>query len=425
MFGWTAVDIPMLASLPVLLMLSAFFSGSETALFALTETERMTLRRQASILGRAVDALLADQRMLLITILAGNMTVNVLYFVVTSVLLMKSRTGVVTGALLAVGFLVVIILAGEVIPKLLANSRRGRFAGFVATPLLTLHQLIAPLRVALESVVVDPLSRLTSPRHPPHRLDGEELAALFDMAEHRGVIDREEQLILQDVIKLSHLKVRDVMTPRVRISAIPDDADRGAIRELVAATRLKQFPVFRGDLDHIVGVVAARTALAEPGVSSVPTPSPVHFVPEVATLDQLLTHFRRTGTQLAVVVDEYGGTAGLVAIEDVVEELVGDIASVGERSQEHPRLIGPNRWEVGGNISVHDWAEAFGQALVSAQVATLGGLIFARLGRVPSPGDVVEIGNVRIEVDRVERSCVVSVIVSLADGESPPEGRSS
>lgn len=418
MFGWSAVDIPMFALLPVLLVLSGFFSGSETALFALTQTERMTLRRQATLASRAVDALLADSRMLLITILVGNMTINVLYFVVTSVLLMKTQ-GVLSGVLLGIMFLVVIILLGEVIPKLIANSARSRIAGLVAPILLTLHQLLGPVRITLESLVVAPLSRLTSPPEPPRKLDEEELGALFEMAGSRGVIDREEQRILGDVMNLSQRKVRDVMTPRVRVAALPIEAEPAAIRSLAEQTRLTKFPVYRGDLDHVVGICRVRDVLlTPPGAAPIRRLGPVHFVPEISTLDQLLNHFRETRTQLAVVVDEYGGTAGVVAIEDVVEELVGDIASVEERRQRQPRQIGPNRWRISADMSVHDWAEAFGQRLVSPQVATLGGLIFARLGRVPRPSDVVELGNVRLEVERVDRSRVVSVLVSLVPDDA-------
>ena len=152
---------------------------------------------------------------------------------------------------------------------------------------------------------------------------------------------------------------------------------------------------------------------------------PVHYVPETARLDQLLDRFRDTHTQLAVVVDEYGGTAGLVAAEDVVEELVGDITSTEDRGGiEPPMLVGPASWRVDGATRVHDWAEAFGARLVSPQVATLGGLILARLGRAPQVGDRVDLGNVRLEVEQVDRARVLTVIVTLEPEGTPPEAAS-
>ena len=337
MFGWSVLDIPMLAALPVLLGLSGFFSGSETALFALTESERITLRRGGGLAGRAVEALLADQRMLLITVLVGNMTVNTVYFVVTSVLLMNSDVAVPGAVLLAVGFLLLVILLGEVTPKLIANTHRSGFAGFAAPPMLALHRAITPLRVVIDRLVVGPLSRLSSPSKRPPRLDEKELAALLEVSGSGGVIDAEEQRILQEVIRLGRLKVRDVMTPRVRIAAVPLDASYRQVRDLAEETRLTKFPVYKENLDHSVGLLPVRSFL----LADQSSPSgrvalqrilaPVHYVPETARLDQLLDRFRLTHTQLAIVVDEYGGTAGLVAAEDVVEELVGDIAGAQGR----------------------------------------------------------------------------------------------
>jgi len=275
--------------------------------------------------------------MLLITILVGNMTVNVLYFVVTSVLMMKRDVGVLNSVLLAAGFLLALILVGEVTPKLVANTRRSGFASLTAPLLLTFHKAIAPLRIVLDRVVVGPLSRLTSPTGRPPELDEHELAALLDVSSSGGVIDKEEQQILKDVISLSQLKVRDVMTPRVRVAAIPIEATWEQVRDLAAKTRLTKFPVYDQNIDHIVGLLPVRRFLLDPpkraddrqAIRRLLTPA--HYVPESARLDQLLDRFRETNTQLAVVVDEYGGTAGVVAAEDVVEELVGDIASNVDR----------------------------------------------------------------------------------------------
>ncbi len=421
--GWDVLDLPMLLALPVLLLLSGFFSGSETALFGLTATERMNLHSQRSFTGRAVEALLANQRMLLITILLGNMTVNVLYFVISSVLLMKADAAPLGGFLLAAASLLVIVVTGEVVPKILANSRRIGFASLVAAPLLSVHRLIGPVRLPLDRLVVAPLSRLTSPSQAPPKLDAEELAALLEISGRQGVIDMDEQRLLQDVINLSRLKVRDVMTPRVRVAALPASAARADVVDLVRQTRLTKFPVYESDLDHIVGILHVKRYLMEPageaGIDQLVIPA--RFVPEIATLDRLLDHFRRTGSQLAIVVDEFGGTAGVVALEDVVEEIVGDIVSTMDQKTPPPRLIELGRWRVSGDLSVHEWAEAFGQRLVSPRVATLGGLIFERLGRAPQAGDAVDLGNVRVEVEQVDRARVVSAIVTMQPTHANPE----
>ena len=418
---FSGVGIPMLALLPGLLLLSGFFSGSETALFALTETERMTLRRDESLAGRAVEALLADPRMLLITVLLGNMTVNVLYFVTSSVLLMRADAGLIGLIAMAAVSLLLLILLGEVLPKLWANSRRVAFAAVTAPPLLALHRLIGPIRLVLDRVIVAPLSRLTAPAEAPPPLSREELAALVDASGRSGVIDEEERRILREVLTLSQRKVRDVMTPRVRIVAVPATATAADILGVVAKTKLTHLPVYDGDLDHIIGILQVKRYLLDERSRELPAgdvAEPARFVPEIAALDQLLTHFRDTRTRVAIVVDEYGGTEGIVALEDVVEEVVGDITTDDERPVPEPMLIGSGRWRVSCDISVHDWAEAFGQNVGSPRAATLGGLIVDGLGRAPAVGDTLRIGDAQVEVEEVDRARVVTAIVTLT---GPPD----
>jgi len=424
MFGWSVADIWLFATLPVLLVLSGFFSGSETALFGLSQTQRMQIRQGTGLAARAVESLLAHQRMLLITILISNMTINVLYFVISSILLMKSDAGAIGEVLLVITTLMLIVLLGEVMPKLIANSRTVTIALLVAPPLIALHRMIGPLRIAIDKVIVGPLSRLTAPSKTPPQLSRDELAALLDLSGDAGVIDTEEERILQDVLNLSRLKVRDVMTPRVKMVAAPIEASRSDLLEIVKQHRFTKLPIYEDDLDTIVGLLSVTRYLAEPDVDEQSLrhrTKPLQFVPEMATLDQLLDHFRTTKTQLAIVVDEFGGTAGIVAIEDVVEEIVGDISDSDDDISRQPQLIGLNQWRAAGDLSVHDWAEAFGQRLVSPRVATLGGLITAHLGRAPSPQDVVEIGGVRLEVERVEHARVETVIVTLLQEQDAPE----
>jgi putative hemolysin len=418
LLGWGIVDLPMLLCLPVLLILSGFFSGSETALFGLSGHQRMMLRQRGSLAGHAVDALLADRRMLLITVLLGNTVVNVLYFVISSVLIMRSSAPAAGEAAMAVGFLLAIVMLGEIAPKVLAAARRRLIAAFVAPPLLTLHRAIGPLRAALAHGVIVPLSRLTAPHQPPLLLHDDEIRSLVEISQREGVIDTEEHRILREVLKMRRLKVRDVMTPRVRMAALPRDAPREDVIRLMRETRLTKVPIFDGDLDHILGILHVKRYIMDEAATAVTdhtVMTPAHFVPDLITLDQLLDQLRRFAEQSAIVVDEYGGTEGIVSVEDVVEELVGDIVAPDEEAAEPPRLIGLGRWRVSGEMSVHEWAEAFGISLQETRVATLSGLIIEQLGRAPEAGDALEVGPVRLEVETVEQSRVRSVIIQLRD----------
>ena len=421
---WQVADLPMLLSLPLLLVISGFFSGSETALFALTHAERISLRQAGTLGGRAAERLLRHERMLLVTLLLGNTTVNVLYFVISSVLLMRCEGGPVVRTGLAGAFLLLIILCGEIAPKVIASVARMRFASLTGPVLFPIHEVIAPVRIVLADWIIAPLSRLMAPHTPPERLSDAELHDLLEISRREGAIASEEQRIVGDVLRMRQRRVRDVMTPRVRMVALPEEASREDVVRAVEQSRLSQIPVIRGDVDHVVGMLHVKRYLALSGpvpITAGRVMTPAEHVPDLATLDQLLDHLRRTRTQSAIVVDEYGGTEGIVAMEDVVEELVGDIVGPDEEPTPRPRLIGLGRWRVSGELSVRDWIEAFEVELESPKVATVAGLVAELLGRIPEPGDVVEIGPVRVEVERVRKRAMVSAIVTLreVDPEEP------
>lgn len=409
------VELVLLGALLPLLAASAFFSSSETALFGMSESERLGLRRSGSLAGRAVDALMADPRMLLVTLLLGNTTVNTLYFVTSSVLVVRMQGGAAIEAATAAGSLLGLILFGEILPKLAGETRRIVVASLVAPPMLVLHRLVGPLRRAIAAGVIEPLARLTAPRAAPPRLSEAELAALIDISAKQGVLESHEQELLLEVVRLQRLRVRDVQVPRVRMAALPIDADERAVRATVSSARLSRLPVYRGDLDHIEGILPAkRYLLAEGARRSIARHlEPATFVPEIASVEALLVRFRETGGTLAITVDEYGGTAGVVALEDVVEAIVGDIAAPEEELPPPPKRLDALTWRVSGEMGIHDWQDTFGEAVASRGAVTLGGYLMERLGRAASAGDTVRLGNVELEAERVDRAVVRTVLVRL------------
>ncbi|MEE9212895.1 MAG: hemolysin family protein [Phycisphaeraceae bacterium] len=422
-------ELILLAALPLLLVASAFFSGCETALFSLSRYQRLQLSRSRSFAAATVTTLLAETRSLLITLLLGNMTINVAYFVVSTVVLVRLKTehqaGTLLVGVLSVVPLLILILLGEVVPKLLASRLAQAWSRYTAVPLLLVHRVLAPLRALISAVVIGPLARLFAPGERPPTLSAEELETLLELSTQQGVIDHEEEHLLQQVLELSQLKVRDLMTPRVDIKAfdLADPPDK--LTSLIRATRLSHVPVYRGDLDHIAGVVSARQVLlAEPQTQAELRAliREAKFVPEQQRADQLLVDLRKTGTTFAMVVDEYGGTAGLITLEDVVEELVGEIAGPYASAQ-GPQVesIGPGRWRVSANLPVHDWGQVFDAAGGIPRdsgiegVSTVGGLVMARLGRLPKVGDRTTFGNVAIEVETMDRRRVGTLLVQLQE----------
>ncbi|MEM9420626.1 MAG: hemolysin family protein [Planctomycetota bacterium] len=422
----------MLLLLVLLLFASGFFSGSETALFSLTRHQRSRLARSESFTARTILKLIAETRGLLITLLLGNMTVNVLYFVVSAQLLIKLSTlEMANGFLLAalsIAPLLAIVLLGEVMPKLVASRLPDRFATLTALPLFVVHRMLAPIRVSASFLVITPLSRLLTPPAPSPDLTPDEFEAMLRLSRHHGVIDHDEQRVLEQVLELSQLKVRNLMVPRVDIQAFDLDDSPQELMALIRRTRLRHIPVYRDSLDNVVGMIYSRQAmlaLPQSAEDLKPLVRQVKFLPELQRADQTLIELRKTGTTFALAVDEYGGTAGLITLEDLVEHLVGNIPGAYEQSGEvEVEMIDTNRWRVDADLSVHEWADVFGKhqqveaARTLASASTIGGLIMAKLGKIPDIGDEVALGNIRLAVDHMDGHRIETVIIELYDSES-------
>lgn len=413
--------------LPVLLIASAFFSGSETALFSLSKSQRLQLDRTHSVVAGAITRLLGETRGLLITLLLGNMTVNVLYFAISAVVLIQLEDGGYAPGWLAAALnivpLLAIILLGEVMPKLVASRLPMVWSRVIAVPLLVIHRGITPVRVSSSWFIIGPLARLISPPSRPPELSADELGALLDLSRRHGVIDRGEQELLQQVLELGELKVRDLMVPRVDLEAYDIEEPLDELLALIRKTKLRYVPVYRGSIDDIVGFAPSRLVLLHrPGneqqlMTLIDEPL---FVPEQQRADRLLIELRQRSRHLAVVVDEYGGTAGLVTIEDVVEHMVGEIAGSYDLAAE-PEVVtvGTGTWRVSADLSVRDWPSLFGRNRLAGivpleDISTVGGLVMAMLGRVPQVGDEVRLGEIVLRVEKTDQHRPETVLVQMA-----------
>lgn len=422
----TATILLLLIPLPFLAAFSAFFSAAETALFSLTRLERRQMEQKQDLSGIAIATLLAETRGLIITLLVGNTLVNLLYFTLSTLLMLeleRSETlGPVMLTITGAASVSALILGCEIAPKLAASRHSMTIARMLAIPLLVVHRAISPVRVALEVVVVTPLTRLLGVREGAQALTTDEMQALLEMSEKRGIIDAGEESLLLQVLSLGTLKVRDLMTPRVDLAAHNLNDPPAKLIELFRQTGYARVPVYRGDLDHIEGVVYGRQVLLKRPATAAelrPLIRQVMFVPEVQKADRTLMHLRKTGTTMAVAVDEYGGTAGLVTLKDVVRHMLGDLLSSDtESARPSVQLVGLGVWRVNADLSVRDWSEAFGTELAPKAIATLGGLMMAKLGRQPRVGDRVTFGNVAVEVETMERRRVGSLTVRLT-GDGP------
>ena len=392
-------------------------------MFSLSKYQLGQFRKSSHRLQRLVARLMSDPRKVLLTILMGNTTVNVLIFASSYVI--SNHLGEINPVLASVWGLVTVVLViviGEVLAKTFAISVASTIAPPVALLIGALQTLLAPLRVVLEYLLVVPISRLLvgGADRAPREITVDELKALVDLDEYSDAIAPRENDMLQEVVALASTRVASIMIPRVDIAAFDLADGRDKLLALLRTRRHTRIPVYEGDVDHITGLIHARDLYLNADAPLAKLVQAVAFVPEQMTADKLLAHFRDSRTQFAIVVDEFGGVAGLVTMKDVVEQIVGDIEQPHDQAP-LVEQIGPRSFRMSGQVNIQPWYEAFGIDHTDYRILTLGGLVTAKSGRLPREGDELRIGEARLTVEQMKGKRVQRVRVELDGGQGGEE----
>jgi putative hemolysin len=408
MIAWTDALLAQLwqaIPLAALLCGSAFFSATETALFNLSRGE---LHRMAAAgaAGRLVVALMRQPRRTLNVLLFANMVVNVAFAAASAVMVLDLRREGLSGWGAGVASLVpllALIFLGEVCPKTLAFVYSPQWALLSAGPLVVVRRVLGPVVWLVEMLLVWPMTRLAAPRTSRQAtISAPELEALLNLSAQRGVIDHDANALLQEIVDLPNIRAGTVMVPRVDVIAHDVNAPRAALVKLLRRTHLRRIPVYDGDLDHLLGVVHAKRVLLNPDVPIRELLRPLTYLPEAANLERALLQLREKRTQMAIVVDEYGGTAGLITLEDILEQIVGDIPDPrGAVRGPAVQRVGEDEYLLDADLSIHEWSDVFETDLDSTQIRTVGGFVMALLGRVPMEGDEATFRNLSFRVESV------------------------
>ena len=395
-----------------LLFLSGFFSSSETAFFSLAQEERAKA-------SRTLRAMLQKPRRLLVTVLLCNLVVNVLFFAFAARLVPPDDG--MTKVLVGLGALVALLVCGEILPKTLALVV-PTFVAKLATPgmgvaYFALYPLARPVLFLLDRVQRS-LDRFL---RPERGITPDLLAKVMERGAEDGDLLASEADLLTEIIELDEIRVREIMKPRVDTFFLDlsgegrDEACRRAIGQ-----HQSWLPVIDGDPDHVVGRVAVRDLLRKRERPVRQLVMPVKFVPEVASAMDLLRSLHEDRTSEAVVVDEWGGTAGFVTAEDVFEEIVGDMRTENEARVPAVVPLGEGRFRVSGGLPIRDWNERFGLEVVPRDFETVGGFVTALLGRIPRAGDEVSSGELEMLVHEVRGRRVVTVDIGIQGDERVP-----
>ncbi len=394
-----ARDLPLAAVLAGLILSAVVLGAAETSLLRVRRTRVKLLaadghRRAARLLG-----LLDDLPRVLNAVLLAVLLVQIGAATVAGVLSQRwfGNLGVTIGSVVLTA---VLFVYGEAIPKTYA----------VRYPLVTAQTLAWPVWVLATALrpLVSILVKFADLQAPgtgiagPAAVSEAELRALAAEAEEAGEIEASDRELIERAFRLGDRHVGEIVVPRIDIVGVPRDAAVGEAIEIALGAGHRRLPVYGSDLDDIVGVVrlrdlAAAVAAGEPG-SVADLTSEVLVTPESKRVVDLLGEMQSKGLHLAVVVDEHGGTAGIVTIEDAVEQLVGDVADEGEPAAADIRRVGPARWRVAGICDLVDMEEQLDVELPDGDWATVAGLVIALAGRIPAPGEAFEEAGLRFRV---------------------------
>ncbi len=388
---------------------SAFFSASETAL---TSLSRIRLRNMVDEHVKNADLimqLLEDPNRLLSSILVGNNLVNNGASALTTALaiqMFNGNTG--NGAGLATIIITIIILIfGEITPKTIAAQKAEKVALIVVKIIAVCVFVFRPV-VAVLNVVTGALIRLfgCDPDEKSPLITEAELKTIVNVSHEEGVLESEERTMINNVFDFGDSKARDVMTPRTDIVAVPLDVTYEEYVRLVQEEGFSRMPVYGEDLDDIVGILYVKDIffLNEADFSAEKFMREPFFTYESKPLDELLAELKNSRLAVAVVLDEYGGTSGMITTEDIVEEIVGEIEDEYDDEEEEIEVIKDNEFVVDGSTRLEDFNEMVGTELESEEVDTIAGYILLLLGNFPQSGQEIEAEGLRIVVEEMDKN---------------------
>lgn len=390
--------------LGALFLLSGFFSGSETALMSLDRLRIKYLVEKNRRGARRLEALLEQPDRLLSAILIGNNLVNIALSVIATGFFVNYYGE--RGEFYTILFLTpVLLIFSEISPKSYAAQNPEKVSFLALRPILLVIWLLTPV-IWVVTVLTRLLARLF-PGEAVNRpvISEDEIRALINVGEQTGVVATAQRRMLHGVFELSQTRVRDVMIPRTEVVGIDIGSSLEQSMTLIRESRHSRFPVYQGGMDNIVGIIHSKDVLLatqQPGEFALERiMRPPYFVPDSKRIETLLQSFRRRHAHLAVVVDEYGGVEGIVTLEDIVEEIVGEIQDEYDDDDVLLREMEPGRYLIDGSTSLRAINRRFGLDFSEEHVNTLAGFMLRLLGTIPQEGDRCQANGAELTVRKV------------------------
>ncbi|MFU8867102.1 hemolysin family protein [Natronococcus sp.] len=422
-FDESSVTVFGVLAVAVLILLSGFFSSSEIAMFNLAK-HRLDGMVEDGVEGAPlVKDLKDDPHRLLVTILVGNNIVNIAMSSIATAVLSLHFGGLVGVLLATFGITAIVLLFGESVPKSYAVENTESWAIRISKPLKATEYLLYPLIVLFDYLTrqVNKLTGSTGAIESPY-VTRDEIQEMIESGEREGVLEEEEHEMLTRIFRFNQTIVKEVMTPRLDMTAVPKDATIDEAIETCIQSGHARVPVYEGSLDNVQGVVHIRDLVRDLNYGEAETEDleladliqPTLHVPESKNVDELLTEMRENRMHMAIVIDEFGTTEGLVTMEDMVEEIIGEILEGGEDLPIEE--IDADTVLVRGEVNIEDVNEALEIELPEGEeFETIAGFIFNRAGRLVEEGEEIEFDGVRITVETVENTRIMKARLQKLD----------
>ena len=402
-----------------LLLCSAFFSACEVAYFSLNSLQLNEMAEKKGRMGRIVNSLLEKPRELLITIYIGNEFVNIAVSVVVTSIAINIFGSLGVGVAIGIGTLLLLIF-GDIIPKSISIKFAQPYALFSAYPLKAFAKLVQPAQ-KLFSVWTERI--ISSMGVLPHGLKespitDEEFRAMVEVGEGEGVIDSDEKELIQNVIEFGETTVEEVMTPKIDMFTVNIEDSLDDILPRIIENFYSRVPVYGLEDEGILGILFTKdlTRLKHLPREKVSLKSILHpsiSVPQSKKIKEMLEEFRKLKKHMAIVLDEYGSVCGLVTLEDIIEELVGEIDSEMRQEELPLKKVNENHYRILGAYSLAEFNESFQSTLPENDYDTVGGYVFGLFGRIPRSGESTTIDRFKFRVEKMKGSRILSLFLTL------------
>ncbi|KMJ58047.1 hypothetical protein AB685_14630 [Bacillus sp. LL01] len=400
--------------LGALLILSGYFSASETAI---TSVNKLRLRNQADNNARAKRSLNMAENFdqSVSTILIGNNIVNIAMAAIATNIAtqMYGPTGSTLAITTAI-ITIVVLVFGEILPKSLAKQYAEKYLLLISASLMIVMKLFYPITWMFVQLKVGIKKLLGADKEEP-TVTEEDVIAMVEIGEEEGTFLTQERVLLHNAIAFDDIVVKDILTPRPDVVAISEETSIEEIKDIFVKEQYSRLPLYEGSIDNIIGVISHRDFFAQyvqnPDFTLMDIARSPFFVIGSAKISNLLKELQTSQNHLAIVLDEYGGTAGIISIEDIIEEIVGEIWDEHDENENFVEVLDELKFRMDGRLPVEEFTELLQLEVADSTANTLGGWISDMLGYLPKKGERVECESFVIHIEEVKKHRIQKVVV--------------